>query len=92
MSSLEGVWESADEVCRYPPLGDIEEQIGLLRALEPGRPQQGIDIFFFAQALLGLAGVRQWCGVSGKWLADTRVAFCQPKIYVHLIRAPRSRD
>lgn len=79
MSSLEGVWESADEVCRYPPLGVVEEQIDLLRALEPGRPQQGIDIFFFPQALLGFAGVRQRCRISGKWLVDTRVGFCQSK-------------
>lgn len=53
--------------------------MALPRALEPGSPQQGIDIFSFPQAL-GLAGVRPRYRVGGEWLVDTRVAFCKSKL------------
>lgn len=54
-------------------------------------PQQGIAIFSFPEAL-GLAGVRHRCTVSGEWLVDTRVGFCQSKLCVPLARASRSGE
>lgn len=79
VDSLEGVWELALETARCPPPGGVEEPVALPRALEPGSPQQGIDIFSFPQAL-GLAGVRPRYKVGGEWLVDTRVAFCKSKL------------
>lgn len=79
------------EVCRCLPPRGSEERLGLLRTRGPGDPQQGIAVFSFPEAL-GLAGVRRRCTVSGEWLVDTRVSFCQSKLCVPLARASRSGE